>query len=164
MPARLRLHQLSGGSIGPGCSLLRFFIGKETFSFSQSDLTFIWDKCYHLILCLDLMEPNWKCLVERCCLRANVARLKVMAPHQWWLWWRSSISFVSNPMMIIWKWKWSCNVGLRDNLMKIPTQILTQIKPNYFKLGRTQVWLGTVARLRPAQSSSFELLHHCWVG
>ena len=51
----MSLHQLVGGSTGPGCSLSHF-IGEQTFSTCQSNLAFIWDKCCPPTLCLHLME------------------------------------------------------------------------------------------------------------
>ena len=54
----MRIHQLIGGSTGHGWSL-QHFIWAITFSASQSNQTFIWDKCCHLTIWLHLMEPNW---------------------------------------------------------------------------------------------------------
>ena len=53
----MRLHQLAGGSTGPGYSLL-CFRPKENIFNQPNNLAFIWDKCCHLTTCLHLMEPH----------------------------------------------------------------------------------------------------------
>ena len=47
----------SVNSTGPTFSLISFT--SNIFIFDLSNLVFIWDKWYHLTVCLHLIEPNW---------------------------------------------------------------------------------------------------------
>ena len=51
------LDQLVGGSAGPGYKLLCFY-SNEKRTITLNNLGFIWDKCCHLTLCVQLLWAN----------------------------------------------------------------------------------------------------------
>ena len=53
----IRIHQLVGGSTGPGYGMLCFESQEKILRWLKRPF-FIWDKCCHQTLCLHLMESN----------------------------------------------------------------------------------------------------------
>ena len=140
------------------------FIGKKTFSTSQSNLAFFWDKCCPLTTCLHLMDPHWFANT-RSTIYCDQSIVKIYLLHDFYSFvCLKSRSFDQAGPIFNWflKTQSQSSISMTDLLRSIPIWLFQHFEPHQHFSKKTIVPIESLSdKLGSGSSLSFHPLW-CW--